>query len=100
MGFGGGLLHSHLEEYPGGSEQQQVSTYYHQDINNEWVVLKPREMPMYDNSTEIEFVNHGDTIRILHLNTERNLHSHEVPAPMTKPHFEVSGYGNETVGDE
>ncbi|CAI2161704.1 8620_t:CDS:10 [Funneliformis geosporum] len=101
-GFGGGLLHSHVEEYPGGSGQQQVTCYHHEDINNDWIVLKPREIEIYDNETDVdvEFVNNGDTIRLLHLGTERNLHSHEVPAPLTRAHWEVSCYGNDTNGDE
>ncbi|GES85978.1 glycosyltransferase family 39 protein [Rhizophagus clarus] len=73
MGFGGGLLHSHIEQYPGGSEQQQVSCYHHNDINNDWMILKPRKEQIYNNNTEIEFVNNGDTI---------------------------SAYGNETLGDD
>ncbi|CAB4403826.1 unnamed protein product [Rhizophagus irregularis] len=100
MGFGGGLLHSHINQYPGGSEQQQVSCYHHNDINNDWMILKPRKVQMYNNITEVEFVNNGDTIRLLHLNTRRNLHSHEIAAPVTNVHFEVSAYGNETLGDD
>lgn len=100
MGFGGGLLHSHINQYPGGSEQQQVSCYHHNDINNDWMILKPRKEQMYNNITEVEFVNNGDTIRLLHLNTRRNLHSHEIAAPVTNVHFEVSAYGNETLGDD
>ncbi|RIA99183.1 glycosyltransferase family 39 protein [Glomus cerebriforme] len=100
MGFGGGLLHSHVDRYLGGSEQQQVTCYHNNDINNDWMVLKPREEQMYDNITEVEFVNNGDTIRLLHFDTRRNLHSHEINAPLTKAHFEVAGYGNETLGDD
>jgi dolichyl-phosphate-mannose-protein mannosyltransferase len=99
MGYGGGLLHSHVQTYPEGSGQQQVTCYHHKDSNNEWNFLKPREAQTNDNDTEVEFVLHGDTIRLLHANTERNLHSHQVPAPVTKAQWEVSGYGNDTVGD-
>src|SRR5436305_1123344 len=99
MGYGGGLLHSHVETYPEGSEQQQVTCYHHIDINNDWYVVKPREQ-IYDNVTGVEFVNKGDTVRLLHRYTGANLHSHPISAPLTKSHFEVSTYGNDTLGDE
>src|SRR4051794_5823429 len=102
MGYGGGLLHSHAQHYPDGSKQQQVTCYHHIDINNDWYVVKPREQ-MYDNITtteRVEFVNKGDTIRLIHRYTGKNLHSHPVPAPVTKSHYEVSAYGNDTLGDQ
>ncbi len=35
----------------------------------------------------------------MHSATGRNIHSHNVPAPMSKLNLEISGYGNLTVGD-
>ncbi|PKK76569.1 PMT-domain-containing protein [Rhizophagus irregularis] len=99
MGYGGGLLHSHVQTYPEGSGQQQVTCYHHKDSNNDWIVTKPREAQINNNDTEVEFVVHGDTIRLIHDGTGRNLHSHQVPAPVTKSQWEVSGYGNDTIGD-
>lgn len=32
-------------------------------------------------------------IRLEHLPTKRNLHSHREPAPITKKHYQVTGYG-------
>ncbi|CAG8608238.1 6097_t:CDS:10 [Diversispora eburnea] len=104
MGYGGGLLHSHIQTYPSGSEQQQITCYHHKDSNNDWVVHKTREAPAgFGNETgepEIEFVKDGDTIRLIHANTGRNLHSHQVKAPVTKSQWEVSCYGNLTIGDK
>ncbi|CAJ0841330.1 938_t:CDS:10 [Entrophospora sp. SA101] len=100
MGYGGGLLHSHVQTYPTGSEQQQVTCYHYKDVNNDWIVNKPRDNLTINNETEIEFVKNNDVVRLLHVNTGRNLHSHPVNAPITKSQYEVSGYGNDTIGDK
>ncbi|KAK9467219.1 Dolichyl-phosphate-mannose-protein mannosyltransferase-domain-containing protein [Lipomyces arxii] len=101
MGYGGGLLHSHVQTYPTGSEQQQITCYHHKDSNNEWVIHPSRADVPYDgDDEELRYIKHGDTIRLIHDMTGRNLHSHAVPAPVTKDQNEVSCYGNLTVGDE
>ncbi|KAF6750520.1 glycosyltransferase family 39 protein [Ephemerocybe angulata] len=41
----------------------------------------------------------GGTIRLSHVPTGRNMHSHTVTAPLSKLNYEVSGYGNLSVGD-
>jgi len=102
MGYGGGLLHSHVQTYPAGSQQQQVTCYHYKDNNNEFVIT-PRweDAPLPGpNSTEpIRFLKAGDTFRFVHVQTGRNLHSHNFAAPITKENYEISGYGNDTVGD-
>lgn len=100
MGYGGGLLHSHVQTYPVGSNQQQVTCYHYKDENNEWVILPPWGPNQdYDNQAPIKFLSHGDVIRLRHQPTLRNLHSHNIPAPITKLAYEVSCYGNDTIGD-
>lgn len=42
---------------------------------------------------EVELVRHGDFILLEHIPTKRNLHSHKEHAPVTKKHYQVSGYG-------
>jgi len=100
-GYGGGLLHSHVQLYPEGSQQQQVTCYHHKDANNDWLVWTNRFEPDFDaNSTDIRFLKDGDVIRLIHAHTGRNLHSHSVSAPVTKSENEVSCYGNLTIGDD
>ncbi|KAJ1500987.1 Protein O-mannosyltransferase 2, partial [Coelomomyces lativittatus] len=97
-GYGGGLLHSHVQTYPHGSHQQQVTCYHHKDANNKWMIVKPRTesgnvQPLLHLKQP---VLHGDTVRLLHVSTGRNLHSHALAGPVTKSMHEVSGYGNDT----
>ncbi|ODV87752.1 glycosyltransferase family 39 protein [[Candida] arabinofermentans NRRL YB-2248] len=98
QGLTGGLLHSHIQTYPEGSGQQQVTTYSHKDSNNEWIFELTREDPR-NSFTEPHYVVDGMSVRIVHKTTGRNLHTHEVLAPVSNSEFEVSGYGNATIGD-
>lgn len=101
MGYGGGLLHSHVQTYPEGSQQQQVTCYHHKDSNNDWFFYPNRHEPDYDaDSEELRYIGDGSTIRLIHSQTGRNLHSHQIAAPITKGAWEVSSYGNLTVGDD
>ncbi|TFK36464.1 glycosyltransferase family 39 protein [Crucibulum laeve] len=99
MGWGGGLLHSHVQTYPVGSNQQQVTCYHYKDNNNDWVVLPRWNEPAYNPNDELRYLKDGDVIRLNHASTTRNLHSHTVLAPVSKLNYEVSCYGNETIGD-
>ncbi|KAK1639394.1 dolichyl-phosphate-mannose-protein mannosyltransferase [Colletotrichum phormii] len=100
MGYGGGLLHSHVQTYPEGSTQQQVTCYHHKDANNDWFFYPNRADADYDPEAPPRFIGDGETIRLIHAQTGRNLHSHEIAAPMTKADKEVSSYGNLTIGDD
>ena len=100
MGYGGGLLHSHVQTYPEGSGQQQITCYHHKDANNDWFFYPNRTRPEFNPEAPIEYVANKDVIRLLHAQTGRNLHSHTVGAPVTKGDYEVSAYGNITVGDD
>ncbi|KAK4216253.1 family 39 putative glycosyltransferase [Rhypophila decipiens] len=100
MGYGGGLLHSHVQTYPEGSGQQQVTCYHHKDANNDWFFYPNRREADYDADADPRFIGNNDVIRLLHAQTGRNLHSHEIAAPITKADKEVSSYGNLTIGDE
>lgn len=41
----------------------------------------------------------GSVIRLTHLNTNRNLHSHHFPSPLSR-NLEVSAFGENGEGDE
>ena len=99
MGWGGGLLHSHVQTYPVGSEQQQVTCYHYKDENNDWFIMPRWDEEQYDPEGPIRFLKDGDNIILRHASTTRNLHAHPIPAPITKLNNEVSCYGNSTVGD-
>lgn len=99
-GYGGGLLHSHVQAYPVGSLQQQVTCYHYKDENNNFIVTPTWDQPDVKEDGPIQFVGDGDEIRLVHASTGRNIHSHPVAAPVTKNNYEVSGYGNITTGDD
>uniref|UniRef100_A0A3B5M2U2 Protein O-mannosyl-transferase 2 n=1 Tax=Xiphophorus couchianus TaxID=32473 RepID=A0A3B5M2U2_9TELE len=98
----GGYLHSHWHLYPEGvgAKQQQVTAYLHKDYNNMWLVQKPDNDNLSLRFLSIpDLVRHGDIIRLEHKETTRNLHSHLHLAPLTKKHFQVTGYGINGTGD-
>ncbi|KAF9319895.1 Protein O-mannosyl-transferase 1 [Linnemannia elongata] len=91
QGTKGGYLHSHASVYETGSKQQQVTLYPHKDSNNDWIIQK-RDGTVPE---DLEYIQHGDIIRLMHTATSKRLHSHDHKPPMTEDenHFEVSGYG-------
>ncbi|KAK9498228.1 hypothetical protein O3M35_004088 [Rhynocoris fuscipes] len=100
---GGGYLHSHWHLYPEGigARQQQITTYTHKDDNNKWLV-KPYQADdeqSNDSGNNIHLLKHGNLVRLEHVPTRRNLHSHKEVAPITKKHYQVTGYGENGTGD-
>lgn len=92
----GGWLHSHVQVYPTGSEQQQITLYSHVDDNNLWRIENGTETWNPNQETGPVFLKDGDIIRLMHIDTERRLHSHDHKAPVSSTQdyiFEVSGYG-------
>lgn len=88
---GGGYLHSHAHLYAAGygAPQQQITTYSHKDSNNEWKI-KPYKAETPDETVQI--IKHGDLVRLEHIQTRRNLHSHREMAPITKKHYQVHSH--------
>lgn len=51
MGYGGGLLHSHVQNFPLGSLEGQVTCYHYQDDNNQFNVLPSLAQQKVDEAT-------------------------------------------------
>lgn len=96
---GGAYLHSHHHLYPEEHppRQQQVTTYSHKDENNLWKIKYPDRETSFTGTPQI--LKSGDLIRLEHTMTQRNLHSHREIAPITQKHYQVTGYGQNGVGD-
>lgn len=100
MGYGGGLLHSHIQTYPEGSQEQQVTCYHYKDTNNEFIITPLLDEPKLPgpNDTDVpppRMLKSGDTFRFLHRETGHTLRAHNnFKAPITKDHFEVSAGGS------
>lgn len=68
-----------------------MTTYTHKDDNNLFLVKKYESE--LENGEDVEFVRNGDLIRLEHVTTRRNIHSHKEMAPISKKHYQVTGYG-------
>jgi hypothetical protein len=92
-------LHSHLINYshPNTSGQQQVTAFAGYDDNDLWRVKGPHGQPTSYRAGQS--VQHGEVIRLEHVLTGRNLHSHAgIPSPVTRQQ-EVTGFGSGGTGD-
>lgn len=80
-------LHSHEELYPLkyddgriSSQGQQVTGYPYNDTNNIWQLIPPNDVNISDPSERP--IRHKDQIRLLHINTDSFLLSHDVASPL------------------
>ncbi|XP_040158737.1 stromal cell-derived factor 2 [Anopheles arabiensis] len=84
-------LHSHDVKYGTGSGQQSVTaTELQEDVNSHWAV----KAATGKHCERGEPVKCGDTIRLHHLATNKNLHSHHFQSPLSG-NQEISAYGDE-----
>merc|ERR1712215_47424 len=89
-------LHSHDVKYGSGSGQQSVTgTGQQEDVNSHWTIKGPEA---YDFCKRGEPVSCGQKIRLEHLTTNRNLHSHHFSSPLSDQQ-EVSAFGEGGEGD-
>ncbi|WP_251032448.1 MIR domain-containing protein [Mesobacillus foraminis] len=92
-------LHSHAHDYghSRSSGQQQVTCFRRADDDDLWKVKGPHGTQANHRSNEP--VQHGDDIRLEHVLTQRNLHSHSGhPSPVTGQQ-EVTCFGSGGQGD-
>ncbi|XP_072301927.1 stromal cell-derived factor 2 [Eucyclogobius newberryi] len=88
-------LHSHDVRYGSGSGQQSVTGVTAvEDSNSYWSVRGTRDAVCHRGTP----VKCGQTIRLTHVNTGRNLHSHYFASPLSS-NQEVSAFGDEGEGD-
>jgi MIR domain len=95
----GRTLHSHAINYshPNSSKQQQVTCFGGLDDNDWWRIKGAHGTPAGHKADQP--VLHGDVVRLEHVLTRRNLHSHGgFPSPITRQQ-EVTCFGTNGVGD-
>lgn len=107
-GLSPNLLHSHIQNYPDGSYQKQITGYSHADTNNRWefhFVRSSDDFQQYlskGRSFKGTFVpiTDGAEVRLIHQNTRCNLHSHRIQSHVSRGNYEVSGYLTDEDGDD
>lgn len=88
-------LHSHEVKYGSGSGQQSVTGMSHaEDANSYWQVRSPSDEHVMRGTP----VKCGQKIRLTHVQTQSNLHSHSFASPLTDEQ-EVSCFGEGGEGD-
>jgi dolichyl-phosphate-mannose-protein mannosyltransferase len=77
-----------------GAAGLQVTGYPHNDTNNHWIVVPTKELPTPANETAKAdlTVRHGDVIRLLHINTNSHLLTHDVASPLMPTNQEFTTF--------
>ena len=91
----GARLHSHDVKYGSGSGQQSVTGSSAPDDHNSYWIVRGKHKGRCNRG---QIIKCGDTIRLQHLATKRNLHSHFFQSPITHKQ-EVSAFGEGGDGD-
>ena len=91
----GARLHSHDIKYGSGSGQQSVTGMNSEvDANSYWQIRSSASDPQMRGTP----IKCGQTVRLTHIRTMANLHSHHVSSPLSNEQ-EVSCYGSDGEGD-
>ncbi|XP_061182820.1 stromal cell-derived factor 2-like [Saccostrea echinata] len=94
--YHGVRLHSHDVKYGSGSGQQSVTAVDSTDDNNSYWQIRAKTGTECTRGNPIKC---GQTVRLLHVTTRRNLHSHHFQSPLSR-NLEVSAFGEDGEGDE
>ncbi|KAG8122542.1 hypothetical protein E2320_018040 [Naja naja] len=79
-------LHSHDVRYGSGSGQQSVTGVTSVDDSNSYWRVRGKSSSVCERGTPVQC---GQTIRLTHINTGRNLHSHHFTSPLSGNQSEV-----------
>lgn len=97
------FLHSHPARYPLryedgriSSNGQQVTAYVHEDANNEWEILPPRDSPIKKGAP----VKLDENIRLRHIGTNTYLLAHDVASPYYPTNEEITTVTEEEANGE
>ncbi|XP_072443920.1 stromal cell-derived factor 2-like protein 1 [Chiloscyllium punctatum] len=89
-------LHSHDVKYGSGSGQQSVTGVDASDDSNSYWTVRAKPGQVCQRGMPIKC---GQSIRLTHVNTGRNLHSHHFVSPLSG-NQEVSAFGENGEGDD
>ncbi|XP_007900006.2 stromal cell-derived factor 2-like protein 1 [Callorhinchus milii] len=89
-------LHSHDVKYGSGSGQQSVTGVEASDDGNSYWRVRAKPSQVCQRGLPIRC---GQQIRLTHVNTGRNLHSHHFQSPLSG-NQEVSAFGENEEGDD
>ncbi|NWV62084.1 SDF2L protein, partial [Malurus elegans] len=89
-------LHSHEVKYGSGSGQQSVTGVEASDDANSYWRIRGKSDSICQRGTPVKC---GQAIRLTHVNTGKNLHTHHFPSPLSN-NQEVSAFGDDGEGDD
>ncbi|KAG8455915.1 hypothetical protein GDO86_001925 [Hymenochirus boettgeri] len=89
-------LHSHDVKYGSGSGQQSVTGVESSDDANSYWRIRGKTDKECQRGEPIKC---GQAIRLTHMNTGKNLHTHHFPSPLSN-NQEVSAFGDDGEGDD
>ncbi|XP_032836926.1 stromal cell-derived factor 2 [Petromyzon marinus] len=92
-------LHSHDVKYGSGSGQQSVTGVEDADDGNSYWRVRSAATAASPRCQRGQPVRCGQAVRLTHVNTGRNLHSHHFSSPLSG-NQEVSAFGEGGEGDE